>query len=460
VFCIFPSLQAADREVNEVASPKLVYILPVRENIMPPLTYLVRRGVKEAMEAKADLLLIDMETDGGRVDVTQEIIEIINQFPGETVTYVNRNAFSAGAFIAVATQKIFMAPESVIGAAAPIMVGPGGAPGQEMPDTMEAKMTSAIKALIRTQAEKNGHNIAVVEAMIDKNKRLEIDGEVLSDEGDILTLTNLQAEKEYGQPPIPLLSSGTIESIDELLAKLGYAEAEVVRIEPTGAEKLATWINTLSPLLLLLGIVGLYLEFKTPGFGIPGILGLVAIAIYFFGGYVAGLSGLEWVAIFLLGLILVVLELFVFPGTLFLGLAGTVLMLISLVMAMVDMYPGGPPLPDVTKLVGPVMDLAIGGIGAVLVIILLGSLLPKTSIYDSLVSHSASGMTSVLEQKQKHSTRIGQIGVALSSLHPGGKAQFEDQIIDVISHGEMIEAGTQVRIIGHSSTEAVVESVA
>src|SRR6266498_1436144 len=117
---------------SEAAAPakKKVYILPIRDDIESPLVYLVRRGVKEAMAAKADLLLIDMETNGGYVSVTEEIIKILNQFQGETVTYVNKRAFSAGAFISFATQKIYMAPQSVIGAAAPILAVPGGGGAQ------------------------------------------------------------------------------------------------------------------------------------------------------------------------------------------------------------------------------------------------------------------------------------------------------------------------------------------
>ena len=225
-------------QTNPAAAPPSgkVYILPIREDIMPPLVYVVRRGVKEAMEANADALILDMNTDGGRVDVTEEIIEIISKFKGPTVTYVNDRAFSAGAFISVATQKIYMAPQSVIGAAAPIMMSPGGTGVEKMPDTVEAKMTSAVRALVRTQAEKNGHNIEVIEAMIDKTKELTIDGEVLNKEGNILTLTDRQAAKEYGNPPKPLLSSGTVESLDALLAQLGYAGAQRIEIKPTGAE--------------------------------------------------------------------------------------------------------------------------------------------------------------------------------------------------------------------------------
>src|SRR6266498_2490522 len=117
-----------------------VFILPIRDDIMPPLVYLVRRGVKEAMEAQADLLVLDMETNGGRVDTTREIIGILNQFKGDTATYVNKDAFSAGAFIAVATKKIYMAPESVIGAAAPVILSPGGNGVERVPDTYESKM--------------------------------------------------------------------------------------------------------------------------------------------------------------------------------------------------------------------------------------------------------------------------------------------------------------------------------
>src|SRR2546430_2088869 len=171
------------------AAGRKVYVVPIRDDIMPPMVYLVRRGVKEAMEAKADFLVIDMDTNGGRVDVTEEIMEILNNFKGQSATFVNKKAFSAGAFIAVATQRIFMAPQSVIGAAAPIMMDPTGG-AADVPQSWEAKMTSGIRGLVRATAQKNGYNTDVIEAMIDKSKELTIDGEVLNEKGKILTLTN------------------------------------------------------------------------------------------------------------------------------------------------------------------------------------------------------------------------------------------------------------------------------
>lgn len=440
------------------ASGETVYVIPVRDDITTPMTYLVRRGVKQALEAKATLLVIDMDTNGGRLDSTEEILEALGQFRGKTVTYVNRKAFSAGAFIAVGTQQIFMAPQSVIGAAAPMLMGPGGGV-ESLPETVEAKMTSGVRALVRTSAEKNGYNVEVVEAMIDKSQQVEIDGEVINEKGQILTLTNVQAEKEYGNPPRPLLSSGTVESIDALLQRLGYSGASVVRVQPTGAEQLATWLTAIGPLLLLAGIVGVYIEMKTPGFGIPGIVGIVGFFLYFIGGYIAGLSGLEWTAVFLIGLGLFLVEIFVLPGTLFVGLLGGVMMLAALVMAMVDFYPGVTGLPDFRQLQAPLLRVLLSGAMAVLIIMVLSRFLLKTPFLNRLVAHSTSGSTSVMQTALTQNSRLGHVGQTISPLRPGGKARFGEEIWDVISQGEMIPPGSRVRVIAFSGPEAVVEKV-
>ncbi len=440
------------------------FIIPIRDQISPPLLYVVRRGVKEAIDQQAALLVLDMHTPGGRVDTTEEIVEILNEFKGETVTYVNKHAFSAGSFIAAATRRIYMAPGSVIGAAAPIMMSPEGGV-QPMPDTVEKKQISAIRAIVRTAAEKNGHDVSVFEAMIDKTKGLEIDGTVIAKEGEILTLTNTEAEKEYGNPPKKLLSAGTVDSLDALLKRLGFASEMRVYIQPTGMEKIGAWINLISPLLLMIGVIGLYIEFKTPGFGLPGIVGICAFVVYFAGGYVAGLSGLEWVVIFVLGLVLILLDLFLFPGTFFLGLIGAVMVLVAIVMAMVDLYPNPGPGPGLPKLPSfdvfalPVRQLVIAMAGAALGIGLLSRILPKTSLYRSVISTGTSGGRTEAVQEQQRSARVGQTGLALSTLRPGGKAQFGDDILDVMSQGELLPKGTRVRIVGHSGTEAIVEAV-
>jgi membrane-bound serine protease (ClpP class) len=251
-----------------------------------------------------------------------------------------------------------------------------------------------------------------------------------------------------------------VESLDKLLELLGYANAQRVEIQPTGAERLGTWLTAIGPLLLILGAIGIYIEIKTPGFGLPGILGLTAFVLYFLGGYVAGLSGLEWVAVFLLGLGLVVLELFVYPGTLALGFIGGAMMLAAIVMAMVDMYPGMPPVPTLPQLQGrPLANLLIAIAGTIVVILILSRFLPQTAAYRRVVSQSASGVQTEAAQAEQRAALHGRTGVTLSPLRPGGKARFGDQILDVISQGELVPAGTTVRVIGSSGVQPIVEVV-
>jgi membrane-bound serine protease (ClpP class) len=461
-----------DAPLGLAAAQKKVYVVPVREDIMPPILYVIRRGVKEAMAAEADCLILDMETNGGRVDITEEIFDIIGKFKGETVTYVNKDAYSAGAFIAVATEKIYMAPQSVIGAAAPIMMSPTGGVS-EMPSTMEVKMNSAIRAKIRTQAEKNGYAVDVVEAMVDKTKKLERDGKIICEEGDILTLTNLEAEAKYGEANTRLLSSGTVESIDALIIELFPAGAQRVDVAPLGVEELGTWINAISPILLLIGIIGLYIEFKTAGFGVFGAVGIAALVLYFFGGYVSGLAGIEWVGIFLVGVALVAVELFLLPGTIFIGLIGVVCMFVALIMGMTDLYPNMPwfpagegkgnsmpqiegihfALPDFSR---PIRDLLIAFALSVPIIWALAKYLPQTAFFAAFTSSAASGVESVAAVAAELESRLGQAGTSTTPLNPGGKVMFGDALCNVITQGEMIAAGTPVKVIGHRGSDLLV----
>lgn len=456
LFCL-PALAAQTGRCAD-AAPKTVYVVPIRQDIDSSLVYVVRRGVKEAMAAKADLLVIDMDTDGGSLKSMMDIVDIINEFKGQTATYVNTKAFSAGALICFATQKIYMAPQSVIGAAAPVQMAPGGGGIQSLPDTVEVKIASAVSALIRAQAEKNGHNVELVDAMVNKTTEFKIGDKVINEKGQLLTLTDTEASAEYGKPPKPLLSAGTVKSLDALLDKLGYAGMTPTVITPTGAENLGTWLNAVSPILLIVGIIGIYIEIKTPGVILPGVIAVVAFLLYFLGGYVAGLSGMEWVIVFIIGLALVISEFFVHPGTILPGLAGAILIFIALVMAMVDMYPGTPVFPTLPQVELPVRNIIVAMGVSMVIMALLAKFLPKTSIYQRLVSQGASGETVMAKQQREQASRVGEKGVAISNLRPGGKAQFGNDILDVITQGEMISKGQTVRIIGHSGTEAVVES--
>jgi membrane-bound serine protease (ClpP class) len=440
------------------ASPKKVYVVPIREDIMPPLTYIVRRGVKEAMAAKADILVIDMDTNGGRLDVTEEIMGILDKFEGLIVTYVNEKAISAGAIISFASDRIYMGPKALIGDAAPIFSG-----GAEIPETAAEKTKSFLTARLRAYAEENGHNSEVADAMVRMEKELVIDGQVVCEEGQLLTLTSKEASAEYGDPPQYLLSAGTVRSLDELLEKIGAGKAERTVIEATGAEKIARWINSIAPILMMIGIAGLYIEYKTPGFGVFGIIGILAFLIYFFGGYVAGISGVEWLAVFFIGVVLIMVEVFVLPGTIFIGLGGFALILASLIMAGVDMYPNMPVVPTFgsvgDSLHRSMQNMIVGFLGGILLCYALSKWLPKTSYYSAVVSMGVSGVESVARIEEEKRSRIGEVGEAVSQLRPGGKAKFGDEVIDVISAGEILEPGTPVKIVRHSGADPVVEPV-
>jgi membrane-bound serine protease (ClpP class) len=295
--------------------------------------------------------------------------------------------------------------------------------------------------------------------MIDRNKELILDGTVINPKGQILTLTSSEATRSYGTPPKPLLSAGTVTSLDALLLELGYAGATRVEVQPTGVEQLAFWLNAISPVLLALGLLGVYMEFKTPGFGVPGVIAIISLSLYFLGGYVAGLSGIEWIAVFALGVILIALELFLFPGTLALGLAGSGLVLLSLIMAAADLYPGMPAVPSLPQLQLPIRNLVLAAGMTALGVWALGSLLPHTPAYHHLVSRSASGTVTDERRDKTQLAQIGLEGVAVSVLRPGGKAQFGTEILDVMTQGPMLATGTRVRIVGHSAREAIVEPV-
>ena len=343
-----------------------------------------------------------------------------------------------------------MAPGGVIGAATPIM-----GTGQEMPESVEEKITSGIRGLVRAAAEEHGHNTAVFDAMVDRDQGLSIGGKEIVPKGKILTLTAKEALMTVGQPPAPLLSRGTVGSLDELIGQLGWTTAERITVEQTGFETLARWIVKIAPILLLCGVVGVYVEFKTPGFGVPGIAGGICFLIFFFGHYVAGLSGYEVLAVFVLGAALLVAEFLFFPGTVILAASGVMTMLLALVVAMADMYPSDPVLPGIEQLKLPMLNMLAAGAGATVVIGLLARYLPESRLLSAVILS-----TQVVGEPPEDRSRIGEIGVTRTPLRPSGKALFGESLQDVITAGEMLPSGTQVRIVAVEGSKIVVRASA
>ncbi len=433
------------------AGPRPVYIIPIEGEVEKGLIWLVRRGITEAEENDAQAIVLRMNTNGGAADATQEIMELLARTEIDTYTYVDIRAFSAGAYIAVATRHIYMAPGSMIGAATPIAAVPGMGPAK-MDEAVAEKMTSAFRAMIATTAEMNGHPVEVVEAMVDRD--VEIPGVI--EKGKLLTLTNTRAAG-----PEVRLSEGTVESLEELLEITGMGNVSRVEIETTPAEKLARFLTGSMVTMLLLGggLAGLYFEIKTPGFGLPGIAGIILLALFFFGHNIAGLAGMEEVALFLVGLLLLFIELFITPGFGLLGGTGIILIVGSLIAAMGS----GPVFSSETVLSRNYLPGLMNFGGALLGLFLLVLLtyrfvfVKSSPLYGKFVLTAEEKKEAGFESSKSSLDRLkGAKGKTFTKLRPAGKALIGGKTVDVVSRGEFIEPNTDIEVIETEGSRVVV----
>jgi len=444
---------------SSAESDRTVCVLKLHEDITHNTLYLVRRGLREAEEKNAAAIVLDMRTNGGRVDVTEDIIRLLEHAPMKTYTFVNDKAYSAGAYIAAATDKIFMAPGSVIGAATPVVIGAGGV--QELPKTYEEKLTSAMRARIRATAQEKGYNPDVFEAMVDADRGLTIDGKEITPKGKLLTLTNEDAARKYGMPLRPLLSSGTVGSVAELLEKVGLKGATTFTVSPYGFEQLARWITTISPLLILVGFLALYIELSHPGVALPAIVAVVCFGVYFLGYLVAGLAGWEEVGLFVFGLALLAVEFFLFPGHFVSAALGTIAVLAALVLAMTGRLPDEPILPTWPQLEVPLLKVFGALAGSVVAAMALGRYLPQSTLFKKMelatATSTADGYSASLGEAK---ALLGASGVAETNLRPSGKGRFGDKLVDVVTEGDLIERGKPITIVDVQGSRVVVKLAA
>lgn len=451
----------ASGETPGVAKPTRVVVIPVREQVDSPLLFIIRRGLKQAIEDKADLVVLDMKTPGGALDVTFEIMEAIAKFPGKSLTFVNNEALSAGAFISATTDEIWFSPEGVIGAAAPVM-----ATGQEIDATMRQKIVSYLKARVRATSEGKGDfRGKVISAMIDADYELKIEDKVLKEKGELLSLTAKEASETYGDPPQPLLAAGIAKDVGELLRlKFGEGGYSSTTLEITWSEKFAVFLRSLVPVLLGLGLLALYVEFKTPGFGLFGVVGIACLAVVFLSNYVAGLSGQEPMLVFGLGLALVFAEIFFMPGAVIFALTGLALMLGSLVWSMADLWPNEPISFSPELFLEPIANLA-AGVGVALVLgLLLARFLPRGWIWDRMVlaasvagaAQTAGGGVATVEAAND---LIGAKGVAVTALFPSGQVEIDGRRYEARLAVGSVERGAPVIVRARSEFGLVVEAI-
>lgn len=287
-----------------------VMVIPIQGTVEPGLGHYLKRSISDAEADGISTIILDINTPGGRLDTVLEMRDAILDTSIPVVAFVNREAFSAGALITIASDEIWMTPGAVYGAATPI----SGATG----DTADEKTIAAVRSTFRSTAEQQGRDPRIAEAMVDP--KIAIDG--LDDSTSLLSLSTTQA-LEYGY------ADGVAESREALLDELGFSDATVTVASPTPIEQAVRWITdpAIASLMILLGLALIVIDGVVGGFGIAALVGAGALGLFFWGHLLAGLAGWEDLALIVTGLVLIAIEAFVIPGF---GVAG-ILGLVSLI---------------------------------------------------------------------------------------------------------------------------------
>ena len=421
------------------------------------------RTLKKAQLDGASAVIFDMDTPGGYAWYTKGLL--LNSLQGVTVptyAFVNTRAESAGAIIAIGTDAIYMRAAATIGSA---LVVAGG--GTELAASMEDKVTQMAIAAVRNMAELKGHNPDVAEAFVTQEKEVKIDGVVVHEAGHVLNLNTIDATREVGGRPV--LAKGVADSIEDIVAKEGLT-GEIIDAQAYGMEAFAHWIQKFSFVLIILGLAGAYMEMQTPGFGVPGIVSLLAFGLFFFGNHLAGnLAGYELAVLLVVGLILIGVEIFLLPGTVIPALVGGVMVLVAIGMAMVDRVdftyawkglPGAGRWAEI--LGGAAMTVALAFIGSVVLMLVAMRYLPQTRAGGWMILQKTvpTGASIPLEtapgESAGRTTYVGLVGEAGTVLRPAGKGRFGGLWLDIISDGEYIEKGTPIEVVKHEGSRIVV----
>lgn len=413
-----------------------VYRVPVTGVIEMGLAPFIERSVEEAARSGAALVVLDIDTPGGRVDAAERISDALRDAAVPVYALVNRRAFSAGALIALSTDAVYMRPGSVMGAATPV-----DGSGTKAPE----KIVSAMRSEMRALAEEHGLDPRIAEAMVDES--IEVEGVV--EEGKLLTLTTEEA--------VALGYAREVEDLDALLEAHGAAGAPVVTMEVNWAEHIVRFFShpVVAPFLLSLGFLGLLVEIKTPTFGMAGIAGLTALGLFFGSHLIVGLAGLEDLLVFGAGLILVGVEVFIIPGFGLFGILGGVAILAGLYMSLLGSL---PTMPDFTR-AGLVLTTTV------LVILVSSWALLRSVVGSRRLARSGVLLTEATDREHgyeavhRRQELVGREGTAITDLRPSGTALIGDERVDVVSEAEWIPAGTPVRVVSAEGYRHVVRPV-
>lgn len=411
----------------EAQGTQVVYVVPVEQSIERGLESFLNRAFDEAEKAAADMIILEIDTLGGDVDAAIGIGELIKESEIPIVAYIKNEAISAGSYIALNTDKIYMKPESHIGAAA-VRTYSG--------DEVDPKITSLWASHMESAAEAHGRNPEIASGMVDPN--VEIPG--LSERGQLITLDSNKAV-QYG------MADGIINTREELLLELGMEDAYIEEVKLSPAEKLARAVTNpyVVPILLTIGLAGLLIELFAPGFGIPGITGLIAFGLYFFGHYFAGFAGNEALILFLLGFILMVAELFV-PSFGILGVTGIISLGLGISLAAYDTSYG-------------LFSLGTAIIINIILFIILVKYFGHRGVWNKFILKDEQKKETGYVSHNKDKNLLGKTGKTLTKLRPAGVAIIDGHRYDVVSEGTLIDYDKNIEVIMIEGTRIVVREI-
>jgi membrane-bound serine protease (ClpP class) len=417
----------------------VVYVVPIEGMVDLGLAPFLARTIREAQQAGAAAVVLDINTFGGRVDAAVVMRDTLVDSPVRTIGYVHPRAISAGALIALATETIVMASGGTIGAATPVLGGTGP------PQAADEKTVSYMRKEFGATAERRKRPAVFAEAMVDAD--VAIDGVV--EKGKLLTLTTSEALRHK-------VVEHTADTLTAALEAVGLPDAEVRRASQTWAETLVRFLTNpvVSSLLMTVGLLGILVEIRTPGFAVPGTIGVLFLGLFFWGQWIVQLAGWEELLLVLLGVVLLGVELLVIPGFGVAGIAGILALVGGLGMALVG---AGATAAAIVGALGRVAISVLLALGAGLVLLRFLPHLPfgRRLVLDTEM-RAGSGYSS--EPSADHQA-LGRSGTALSPLRPSGVAEIDGARVDVVSDGRFIDAGAAVEVIRVDGNRIVVREL-
>ncbi|MGI8316099.1 NfeD family protein [Halobacillus mangrovi] len=422
------SLLQYSSSANAAGEGKQVYIIPVKETVERGMAAFLERTTEEAAENGADHIIFEIDTPGGRVDAAGEIGEIFQGLDIPNTAFITSRAYSAGSYIALNAEQIYMKPQATMGASG-VINSDGTAADKKAQSAWISAMVAA--------AESNGRDPLYARAMADSSVDLPKYGAA---EGEFLTLGPTDAE-EVGY------AEGIVEDRTELLSELNLSDAKVIEEQPTLAENLARFLTDpiVIPILLSVASLGLIVELYSPGFGIPGIMGVLSLVLFFYGHIVAGLAGYEAIILLILGIGLVVAEFFL-PGGIA-GIAGIVAIVASLMLSSADMG-------------HMAMSIGIALIVTIVVSIILFKVVGlERGFFRHIILNDATTSEKGYVSTANRLELIGMEGTTLTPLRPAGTADFDGKRLDVVTEGGFISANHPVKVVKTEGSRIVVREM-